>query len=407
MPEAAVDMGAWQKVFEQILRETWEGKIKPGELSDAHIAQTYEELNKGMQQGWGGTAENELPDQSVLRMQQNLYKFSAAKDASMQLEINQQLYDKNGNLLPFDEFKTKLDSLGIKYNKTWLQTEYRTAKQSGQTAQFWQDIQANKALYPNLKYKTQEDDRVRDEHQTLNNIVKPVDDEFWNNYYPPNGWNCRCFTVQTAEDATTDENMPKITDKDVRPEFRMNVGKTGQVFNEDSKSGHRFFALAKESPDWRKRFELSKLEGGFNTVKTPKGNKVRVSIYADEKDLNKNLKNAIIIADQLDFAVKIRPHLDGEIIRNVPNPEYLINGKIADRKSPEGMKQYNLLRKSQKQGCEIVVFDMGNWPREESLYIKKLKNSLKDEGHYPVIKEIIIISKDGKAKHWTREDFVK
>lgn len=307
--------------------------MKPGELSDAHIAQTYQELNKGLQQGYGRSAENELPNPRVIAMQRNLYKFSAAKDAQMLKEINSYLYDDNGNLLTFETFKAKLDSLNIKYNKNWLEAEYRTARQSGHNAQFWEDIQANKGLYPNLKYKTQEDDRVREEHEKMNNIIRPVDDAFWNDFYPPNGWRCRCFTVQTAEDPTSDENMPQITDKDVKPEFRLNVGKTGQIFKEDTQTGHRFFALAENNVNWPKRFELSKLEGGYNTVKTPKGNKVKVSIYAHEKDLDKNLELAIIANDNLNVGLKIKPHVG---LTNYKNPEFTdIKGIKGDRVSPK------------------------------------------------------------------------
>lgn len=325
----AIDITPWEKVIEQILRDTWEGKIKPGELSSAHIARTYQEINGGLWEGLGSlghTAENELPDQSVIRMQQNIYKFSAAKDAAMLIEINNLMYDGKGNLVSFTEFKARVDKLNIKYNKNWLEAEYRTARQSGHNAQFWYDIQGND-LYPNLKYKTQEDDRVRPEHVLLDNIIRPINDPFWDEYYPPNGWRCRCYTIQTAEDPTKDENMPVVTDKDVKPEFRMNVGKSGQVFNEDSKTGHRFFALKEESPDWQKRFELSKLEAGFNTVKTSKGNKVKVSIYADEKDLQDNLKSAVKATDQLSLQYEVRP----DIRNGWANPEYKINGLIADR----------------------------------------------------------------------------
>ncbi|HRN71554.1 MAG TPA: phage minor head protein [Ginsengibacter sp.] len=175
-----------------------------------------------------------------------------------------------------------------------------TARQSGHNAQFWEDIQANKGLYPNLKYKTQEDDRVREEHEKMDNIIPPVDDAFWNEFYPPNGWRCRCYAVQTAEDATLNDNMPQITVKDVKPEFRLNAGKSGQVFKEDSETGHRFFALAENDVNWPKRFELSKLDGGNNTVKTPKGNKVKVSIYAHEADLLSNLQSSRVVLDNVE-----------------------------------------------------------------------------------------------------------
>lgn len=399
-PEA-IDITPWQKVFEQILRDTWEGKIKPGELSDAHITQTYNELNNGLKYGsWGSTAENELPNPRMVAMQRNLYKFSAAKDAAMLKEINSYLYDNKGNLKTFEEFKAALDNLNIKYNKNWLEAEYRTARQSSYMAQKWNDIQANKELFPNLKYKTQEDDRVREEHAALNNIIAPIDHPFWEKYYPPNGWRCRCDAVQTAEEPSgyIPESDPRI-----KPEFEINVGKAGQIFNEDSKTGHRFFSLAKEDAQWPKRFELSKLEAAFNTVKTPKGNKVKVSIYADESP--RNIAVAVKVADDLNVQIKVRPHIDGQIIENFKNPEYQIDKNIADRKSPEGKRLRALFRSAVTQNCSTIVFDMEKYPYSKEVLFNTIKTTLSKDENYKQISEIIIVPKEGKAEIFKRVDF--
>lgn len=289
---------------------------------------TYERLNKGLLEETKKPMPDQLPDQKIIKMQQNLYKFSAAKSASMLQEMNSLLYE-NGKLISFDKFRKKLDKLNIAYNKNWLEAEYRTARQSGYMAQKWEAIMDNQDLFPNLKYKTQEDDRVRKEHEALNNIIAPINDPFWDKYYPPNGWRCRCDVIQTAEEAS--DNIPDI-DPSIKPEFEMNIGKSGQVFKEEGDK-HSFFALAEKGKDWKKRFELSKLEGGYNKVLSPKGNIVKVSIYADEADVVKNVSIAKIAYDQLNHRLDIMPHIN---LTDSKNPEFRdANGLLGDRISPK------------------------------------------------------------------------
>lgn len=59
--------------------------------------------------------------------------------------------------------------------------------------------------------------------------------------------------------------------------------------------------------------------------------KVFVSPYADEKDLIDNVETAMVIVDKLRTDVKIRAHIN---LQNHKNPEYEINGKLADRAEP-------------------------------------------------------------------------
>ncbi len=42
----------------------------------------------------------------------------------------------------------------------------------------------------NLQYRTQRDDKVRPEHAALDRVTLPPSDPFWEEFYPPNGWNC-------------------------------------------------------------------------------------------------------------------------------------------------------------------------------------------------------------------------
>ena len=76
-------------------------------------------------------------------------------------------------------------------------------------------IQIDESVIPvidNEKHKTRKgyewclrdgitgDARVRRTHQKLHGITLPITSKFWDKYFPPNGWNCRCTVVQVRKD---------------------------------------------------------------------------------------------------------------------------------------------------------------------------------------------------------------
>ena len=64
-----------------------------------------------------------------------------------------------------------------------------------------------------FEYLTVGDDRVRPEHEKLDGIRRKADDEFWDTFWPPNGWNCRCQAVALYGDENTQTRIPR----DVQP----------------------------------------------------------------------------------------------------------------------------------------------------------------------------------------------
>ena len=84
----------------------------------------------------------------------------------------------------------------------------------------------------NLQYRTAGDDKVRPEHAALNGVTRPMNDPFWETYYPPNGWNCRCTVVQVRKSkyplTPSDEAMARgeeALQNDKKGIFRFNAGK--------------------------------------------------------------------------------------------------------------------------------------------------------------------------------------
>lgn len=79
--------------------------------------------------------------------------------------------------------------------RTIFDTNMRTSYAAGR----WEQVQRTKTKRPWLRYLTVGDARVRDQHAQWHNVIKPVDDPFWDDHYPPNGWKCRCTTQQLSE----------------------------------------------------------------------------------------------------------------------------------------------------------------------------------------------------------------
>lgn len=400
----ALDLTQFDNLIDQVAKDLHEGKIKASDLNQELISETYKQLEEGAANGYGKNWTNPkgmdiLPNE----LRKNIYMFSSAKNYAQLQEINKLLVDADGKIRPFNEFSQLAKKSGERFNKNYLQAEYQTARTAAQMAEKWQKLQATKDLFPNLKFRTVGDSRVRDDHARLNGIIKPIDDKFWDRFYPPLDWRCRCDVVATAEDSTNEieENLPT-------PGLKGNVGKDKEIF---TKKGS-FFKLLNTDENALRNAELSKYlapnktDKKYNFAKGTK--KVNASIFADEKELDQNFEVGILICETLKFNINVRAHLDGKIIKNVKNPEYLINGKIADRKSPEGNRLSNLLRTAERQMCEIVVFDLENYTETPEFLINKIKNSFQNKENYPSIKEVIIVSKDKKTiNHYFRNELKK
>ena len=79
-----------------------------------------------------------------------------------------------------------------------LQTIYRTNMTNARMASLWQKLQENKDARPYLQYSAINDMRTRKTHLALDDLVYPIDDPFWDYFYPPNGFRCRCHVMALA-----------------------------------------------------------------------------------------------------------------------------------------------------------------------------------------------------------------
>lgn len=173
----------------------------------------------------------QMTDLMRQRLSRSNYIFSGLKTFHELNEAFPSLLDSDGNRKPFEQFYNEVQKIDSTYNKNYLQAEYNFIQSSAEMAGKWEQFMEDGDRYY-LQYRTAGDDKVRPEHAALNGVTLPIGDKFWEEYYPPNGWNCRCTVVQVrkSKQAPTphDEAMTRGEEAlqlDTKQMFRFNPGK--------------------------------------------------------------------------------------------------------------------------------------------------------------------------------------
>lgn len=225
---------------------------------------TYSQLFNAYQQGYEkeffGIDWTLEDTKLVSRIQNNLFGFSAAKTYAEMVTLRDAVY-QDGALVSKTDYIKVAHKINQKYNLTWLDTERQMVMMAGTQGSRWVDIQESADTHPYLEYVTARDERVREEHQRLDGLILPVGDDFWKQFYPPNGWKCRCSARKRTEreanhgksnyKGRSGESMPdselaqRIAGKVVDKPFRHNCG-TSEIFQEN---GHPYYkACPTDSP---------------------------------------------------------------------------------------------------------------------------------------------------------------
>lgn len=173
----------------------------------------------------------EISDLMRQRLTRSNYIFSGLKTFHELNETFPSLLDENGNKKTFERFLNDVRKIDETYNSNYLRAEYNFVQASAEMAAKWEKFMEDGDHYY-LQYRTQHDDKVRPEHASLDRVTLPPSDSFWESYYPPNGWNCRCTVVQVLkrkyEPTPHDEAMSlgeEALQTDKKGIFRFNSGK--------------------------------------------------------------------------------------------------------------------------------------------------------------------------------------
>lgn len=131
-------------------------------------------------------------------LQNDVYTFSAVKTHTQLLELSRLLLNDDKTIKSFATFERDVSKIVNAYNGHYLEAEYEFAVGSVQMADRWDKFSDDERYW--LQYRTANDEKVREEHAVLHNITLPKTDPFWNKYFAPNGWRCRCLVVQVLKE---------------------------------------------------------------------------------------------------------------------------------------------------------------------------------------------------------------
>lgn len=176
------------------------------------------------------SASVKMSDDMRSRLSRSNWIFSGIKTFHELNEAFPSLINEDGSRKPFERFLNDVQKIDETYNRNYLHSEYNYVHASADMAAKWEQFMEDGDRYL-LQYRTAHDDRVRPEHAELEGVTLPIDDSFWADYYPPNGWNCRCTVVQVRrgkyETTPHDEAMARgeiALQRDKHGIFRFNSG---------------------------------------------------------------------------------------------------------------------------------------------------------------------------------------
>lgn len=232
---ASGPMPALAKILAGLCYQIWLQKGMPGFTDKALLSAYAESLTTALYEGFGGDLTKfryDSPDYNMLTdLRTNVYQFSAAKTYCHMKALTEALVEDD-KVRSFSQFKKAAYSINEQFAKSWLKTEYNSAIAGGQMASKWVDILSNPAT-KYLQFDAVMDGRTTELCSSLHGVIKPVNDDFWNTYYPPNHFNCRSTVKQLMNGRVTPDN--EIVHPEKMPAaFKTNMAKTGVIFPKDS-----------------------------------------------------------------------------------------------------------------------------------------------------------------------------
>lgn len=232
--EAEMGINFSSEVLSQALRAIYDGMNVEDEIQRDAFEEMLRIFNEAAVAGI--IASKKTPPRMETFLDQLKYNnevFSAFKVHRMQNDMAARLIDENGQLKPFEKWKRDVEDIADHYCNRWLQTEYDTAVLRAHQATDWLQFEAEKDVYPNLRWMPTTSPNPDEYHKQYwrAKLTLPINHPFWKSHRPGDRWNCKCSLRQTDEPATTEA----IADfKPVPPQAGLdnNPAQDGKLFSD-------------------------------------------------------------------------------------------------------------------------------------------------------------------------------
>lgn len=270
-------LNAGEKAFKKLFEK---GNYEPNDLLQI---KEFKDLLYSTNELFSSSIKFEVSDALKDYLKRDVFIFSGLKTHAQLSDARSYLQDENGAVRSYDSFKQKILKLNAQYNQNYLQAEYNFAIQSGLSAEKWETFSDDDKRYY-LQYRTAKDDKVRYSHAALDEITLPKSDPFWRSYMPPNGWNCRCTTVEVlSNDYSKDDSSKAIAAGEIAT---TQIGKNGK-----NKAEIFRFNPGAEKRVFPKNNAYSKVVGSNEVVKilSEKTGAIDLSKFIDNSVSQKNV----------------------------------------------------------------------------------------------------------------------
>lgn len=305
-----------------------------------------------------------IPEVMAQHLKEDVFVFSGFKTYRELREAADLLRDKNGLLKSFDHFYKDIAAINEKYNRHWLKAEYIFAQASVEMAAKWVDFEQDGDEY-DLQYRTAGDDRVRYEHRVLHNVTLPPSDPFWDEFFPPNGWRCRCTVVQVRKGKfpRSDSNTAIQQGREATYQagkngvnkaaiFRYNPGKQQVVFPPH----HPYYEVSERE----RRAIMTALypeEKAYTVIPTTAG-QLRIHSGHGKGEREENIRVASYFTNKYGYKIDLLDNPDGVKSADSFNRTlgYEEEYKVNQKEHPTKSSIDNLLRKAKEQADHIVLW---------------------------------------------------
>lgn len=384
------------EVLSQALRAIYDGMNVEDEIQRDAFEEMLRIFNEAADEGV--KASKKTPPRMETFLEQLKYNnevFSAFKVHRMQNDMAARLIDENGQLKPFEKWKRDVEDIADHYCNRWLQTEYDTAVLRAHQATDWLQFEAEKDVYPNLRWMPTTSPNPDEYHKQYwrAKLTLPINHPFWKSHRPGDRWNCKCSLRQTDEPATT-EAIADFKPVPPQPGLDNNPAKDGKLFSDS----HPYYTNAYPGAEKAAEKMVNDIEH-YSIIETSKG-KLRIHDGHGKHEREENIRIGKYLAEKHGYEIDLLDNPQNIKTADSYNRTLKIEQEYKMASTPTVNAIDRLIRDGRKQADNIVLWLEVDMPWEDVTAalrsrLRRCENILS-----------VTIARDGKDIMLKREDIL-
>ena len=384
------------EVLSQALRAIYDGMNVEDEIQRDAFEEMLRIFNEAADEGVKASKKTPPRMETFLdQLKYNNEVFSAFKVHRMQNDMAARLVDENGQLKPFEKWKRDVEDIADHYCNRWLQTEYDTAVLRAHQATDWLQFEAEKDVYPNLRWMPTTSPNPDEYHKQYwrAKLTLPINHPFWKSHRPGDRWNCKCSLRQTDEPATT-EAIADFKPVPPQPGLDNNPAKDGKLFSDS----HPYYTNAYPGAEKAAEKMVNDIEH-YSIIETSKG-KLRIHDGHGKHEREENIRIGKYLAEKHGYEIDLLDNPQNIKTADSYNRTLKIEQEYKMASTPTVNAIDRLIRDGRKQADNIVLWLEVDMPWEDVTAalrsrLRRCENILS-----------VTIARDGKDIMLKREDIL-